>query len=218
MGFGTFRSLVQAWAEQDQEDHVLTVNGWSWVGTLQASDIPMDKFAKKLANNKKLKKLCLIKTKHTAKHAVLLAAALETNNVLESLELGELKILDEGVCALAAALRVNQSLTSLTLSMTGMGTTGVKELASALKTNQTLTHLSIGGHFEGLTDTGFKSLGGLLGSNQTSLTSLDVGNSHVGPSGIVALAKGLSTNTALTTLDLGGLRKIAFSSGKSLDR
>ena len=209
--FGEFMQIVNR-----QEGPVLEVDGWQW-GGIKASELDMDIFAAKLAENKTLTSLSLTKTKHTAKHAKQLAEALSTNTVLKSLALCELKILDEGVFALASALRANESLTSLKLSMTGMGTAGVKELSLALKTNRSLKNLSLSGNYEGVTDAGAKSLGELLGTNQSSLTSLDLSNSHVGPAGIIALAHGLSKNTTLATLGLSDLRKIAFSSGKSLD-
>jgi len=137
--------------------------------------------------------------------------------VLQSLGIHELKILDEGVFALAKALEVNQTLHSLALSSTGMGAAGVKQLSSALKVNRSLTKLDISGNFEGVTDAGVKSLGALLGANETSLTFLGIGNSHVGPEGIAHLAEGLFTNTTLVSLKLCDLRKSAFSSGKSLE-
>jgi len=122
------------------------------------------------------------------------------------------------VFALAEALEVNKSLRSLELSYrTGMGAAGVKQLSYSLKLNRSLTQLNLSGNFEGLTDAGVKSLGFLLGTNETSLRALDVGGSHVGPSGIVHLAEGLFTNTTLASLGLSDLRKVAFSSGKSLE-
>lgn len=194
---------------------VIDVDGG--LNDIKASDIPMAAFATKLASNKTVTSLTLDKTKHTTKHAELLAEGLSKNTVLQSLKLSDLKILDDGVSALAAALRLNSSLTSLSLSMVGMSAISVKELASALAVNSSLKHLDLDGNGGGLTDAGVKSLGHLLGTNQSSLTSLNIGNSHVGPAGIVHLAEGLAMNTTLTTLDMNYLRKIAFSSGKSLD-
>ena len=115
--------------------------------------------------------------------------------MLQSLAIQELKIQDGGVFAIAEALELNKTLNSLSLSMTDMGAAGVKHLSTVLKINRSLKHLDLSGNFEGLTDAGVKSLGALLGSNETVLSSLDLGSSHVSPAGIAHLAEGLFANT-----------------------
>jgi Ran GTPase-activating protein (RanGAP) involved in mRNA processing and transport len=221
----TYGDFIARWNKQ--EGSVLEFEGWG--GTMKkASDLDMATFAEKLAKNKKLTSLTLLRTKHTTNHATLLAAALSKNTVLQSLKLRELQIMDDGIFALARALRTNKSLTSFEISTSlgmtsaGMGTAGVKELCSALKTNQSLKHLSLANNQDGLTDAGVKGLGELLGTNQSSLTSLDISDSNVGPAGIIALAQGLSTNTKLMALCIHSgsgraYKKMAFSSGKGLD-
>ena len=102
--------------------------------------------------------------------------------------------------AIAEALELNKTLNSLSLSMTDMGAAGVKHLSTVLKINRSLKHLDLSGNFEGLTDAGVKSLGALLGSNETVLSSLDLGSSHVSPAGIAHLAEGLFTNTIHSSL------------------
>lgn len=220
----TYGDFIARWNKQ--EGSVLEFEGEGY--NMKASDLDMATFAEKLAKNKKLTSLTLLRTRHTTNHATLLAAALSKNTVLQSLKLRELQIMDDGIFALARALRTNKSLTSFEISTSlgmtsaGMGTAGVKELCSALKTSQSLKHLSLAHNQDGLTDAGVKGLGEMLGTNQSSLTSLDITDSNVGPAGIIALAQGLSTNTKLTALciDSGSGRaykKMAFSSGKGLD-
>lgn len=210
--FGGFLEVVKQQAGPE-----LHINGNQWNGTHLSRYIDMKTFSSKLATNETLTSLTLARTNHRTAAAVQLAEALSTNTVLQSLAIQELKIQDEGVFAIAEALDVNKTLNSLSLSMADMGAAGVKRLSTMLKINRSLKHLDLGGNFEGLTDAGVKSLGALLGSNETVLSSLDLGSSHVGPAGIAHLAEGLFTNTTLTSLGLSDLRKTAFSSGKSLE-
>ena len=213
MTFGEFKRYVDRLCRPE-----LHISGYDWrCLTSGEKDIDIKSFAKKLATNKTLTSLSLTHIKLRAASVVLLADALKKNTVLQSFAIQDIKILDEGVFAIAEALEANKTLHSLTLGGTGMGAAGVKQLCSALKVNRSLKDLDLSGNFEGLGDAGFKSLGALLGTNETALTSLHLGSSHVGPDGIAHLAEGLYTNTTLISLNLHNLVKTAFSSGKSLE-
>jgi hypothetical protein len=202
-------------AAQQQDIPTLNIDGSYWGGVLQAKDIDMESFATKLSTNRTLTSLTLNRTKHTTAAAKQLAEALLTNNTLTSLALRGNKIQDGGVIALAATLKVNTTLKSLEISAAGLSAAGIKELSFALQLNRSLEHLDLRGNFEGVTDAGVKSLAAVLGN--TSLTSLDLSHSNVGPAGITYLAEALATNRTLKTLLLQDLRKVAFVSGKGLD-
>ncbi len=72
-----------------------------------------------------------------------LASMLGKNSTLLSLRLAENKILSDGARAIAAALERNATLTALDLSFNGIGAEGVEALAKALEVNPTLTTLDI---------------------------------------------------------------------------
>lgn len=210
--FGEFLDVVRR-----QEGPILDVDGDFWTGVLSAKDIDMEAFAEKLATNTTLVSLNLTKTKHTTAGAKHLAEALKVNTALNSLSICDNKILDGGVSALAEALHVNTTLKSLSLGMVGMSAAGVKDLSFALKFNRTLERLDLGGNYEGLTDAGVKSLAAVLGTNETCLKEVNLGNSNIGPSGFAHLAEGLATNSTLLSLEMSYLRKLGFASGKSLE-
>ena len=75
--------------------------------------------------------------------AELLAAALEQNTSVTTLDLWDNDIGDPGAEQLAAALEQNTSVTTLKLGGNGIGDQGAKQLAAALEQNTNLTTLSL---------------------------------------------------------------------------
>ena len=72
-----------------------------------------------------------------------LAAALEKNSTLTSIDLSYNNIGDEGVASMAAALEKNSTLTSIDLRANDIGVEGAASLAAALEKNSTLTSLDL---------------------------------------------------------------------------
>ena len=92
-----------------------------------------------------------------------LAAALEENSTLTSLDLSWNEIGDKGATSMAAALEKNSTLTSLDLSENEIGHIGAASLAAALQKNSTLTSMSLRGNDIG--DEGVASLAAALEKN-----------------------------------------------------
>jgi hypothetical protein len=72
-----------------------------------------------------------------------IAAALETNSTLESLDLWRNNIGVDGARALAAALERNTTLSDLDLQSNLIGDEGVRAIATALQRNTTLTSIDL---------------------------------------------------------------------------
>jgi hypothetical protein len=107
----------------------------------------------------------------------LLAAALDNNATLTSLDLGVNNIGDEGARSLAAALDNNASLTSLSLWYNNIGDEGARALAAALDNNAALTSLFL--YNNNIGDEGARALAAALDNNAT-LTSLDLAGNNIG--------------------------------------
>ena len=99
------------------------------------------------------------------------AAALEANITLQSLELYASGVGDEGAALLVSALEKNTTLQSLNLSNNVVGDAGAASLASALEKNDTLQSLNLYANDVG--DAGAVSLASALEKN-TTLQSLDL--------------------------------------------
>ena len=92
-----------------------------------------------------------------------LAAALEKNSTVTSLDLVLNSIKDEGAERLAAALEKNSTVTRLILSGNDIGPEGVATLAAALETNSTLTSFHL--RYNGIGDEGAARLAAALENN-----------------------------------------------------
>ncbi|KAM7433100.1 hypothetical protein ABFA07_016615 [Porites harrisoni] len=130
-----------------------------------------------------------------------LATALEANTTLTNLNLFGNNIGPAGAESLATALKTNTTLTNLYLSVNDIGPAGAESLATALKTNTTLKTLYL--HGSNIGPAGAESLATALKTN-TTLTNLDLHGNNIGPAGAESLATALKTNTTLTNLDLHG--------------
>jgi hypothetical protein len=130
-----------------------------------------------------------------------LAAALDNNSTLTSLDLHDNEIGAEGARSLATALDNNATLTSLDLRRNNIGAEGARSLAAALRNNATLTSLELRGNNIGAE--GARLLAAALDNNAT-LTSLDLAWNNIGAEGARSLAAALDNNATLTSLDLAG--------------
>ena len=84
--------------------------------------------------------------------ALLIAADLEFNGVLKTLDIGYNSLGNEDATALASALRVNGVLTELDLSSNNINVAGAEALASALRVNDVLKTLNL--KFNGIQEEG----------------------------------------------------------------
>lgn len=204
--------------------------------------------AKALEKNDTILSLDLCGCKITTQGAKALAKALEKNNRLTQLNLEYNVITPEGIQALASALKTNQGLTDLNLRTNTMrDSVEIAAIVEALKTNKKLTKLNLGGRCissitmqalvealkinhtlknlvlanSAITLEGIKALAWVLGTNQSSITELDLSNSFIigGNKGILALVSALETNKSLTMLHLGwlhGTSKIGATGSRAL--
>ena len=131
--------------------------------------------------------------------AAVLAAVVESNSTLTSLNLSANNMGPAGAESLATALKTNTTLTNLNLRWNNIGPAGAESLATALKTNTALTNLGL--HGNNIGPAGAESLATVLKTN-TTLTNLDLWANNIGPAGAESLATALKTNTTLTNLDL----------------
>jgi len=130
-----------------------------------------------------------------------LAAALENNSSLTTLELARNQIGDSGAKRLADALKKNYTLATLILSGNSIQAQGVERLAGALVKNTTLTTLGLG--HNSIQKTSAKGLAAALEKNST-LTTLFLDGNFIGTEAAERFAAALETNRTLTTLKLTG--------------
>jgi hypothetical protein len=123
--------------------------------------------------------------------ATAIAAALQVNTALTSLNLRFDNIGDAGATAIAAALQVNTVLTSLDLYYNNIGDAGATAIAAALQVNTALTTLDLGGNTIGVA--GATAIAAALQVN-TALTTLDLGHNTIGATAIASIATCLKEN------------------------
>lgn len=134
------------------------------------------------------------------KGAEALAKALETDSMLQHLELCSNSIGDKGAAAVAKALKSNKALKYLDLSNNLIGDEGAEALAKALTCNTALEKLDL--NVNCVRFAGAAALAEVLESNNTTLQYLYIGATFIGDKGAVALAKTLETNVSLLHLGL----------------
>ena len=128
-----------------------------------------------------------------------LAAALQVNQSIQSLNLHGNQIGDAGARALGAALQVNQTIQSLNLGYNLIRDTGAQALGKALQVNHTLQMLNLFDNQIG--NEGTQTLGAALEVNQ-SIQSLDLYKNRIGDAGAQALGTALQVNQTLQELYL----------------
>lgn len=181
--------------------------------------------ANELRPNTSLRRLSIQNSRFGNSGAVAMAASLCFNTTLEELSLTECNVCEEGALALAGALCVSRSLLSLSLHGSQIGTAGVTAIARSLRADSSLTSLDVG---LGITATGAEELAaamecapalasisfeceaadtvarvlaGALRGNRT-LRHLAMGGDALGDGGVMALARAVSVNTTLETLEI----------------
>ena len=131
--------------------------------------------------------------------AAVLAAVLEANTTLTSLNLFNNNLGPAGAESLATALKTNKTLTDLYLAGNNLGPAGAESFARALKTNTTLRNLNLSSN--NLGPAGAELPARALKRNKT-LTNLYLADNSIGPAGAESLAIALKINTTLTNLNL----------------
>lgn len=131
---------------------------------------------------------------------VALAELLKVNNTLTSLNMMACEIGNAGAAALAGALKVNKTLTTLNLFHSKIGDAGIVALAEALE-NETLRSLHFGGARGEMSGEGVRALAKTLTVNKT-LTSLNLDSVRIGTEDLEVLAEALKVNGTLTSLSL----------------
>lgn len=156
-------------------------------------------FATMLLRNQSLTHLNLRTNGIGANGAAALAKALGTDQCrLTSLNLRDNSIMAVGAAALAVALKANPVLKDLDLSENLIKEAGAATLAEALGSNGSLTALNL--RYNGLRS-GALQVAKMLMIN-TSLRSLNLAQNDIDGKGVRAVAKALSENINLTSLDL----------------
>ena len=128
-----------------------------------------------------------------------LATALKTNKTLTDLYLAGNNLGPAGAESFARALKTNTTLRNLNLSSNNLGPAGAELPARALKRNKTLTNLYLADN--SIRPAGAESLAIALKIN-TTLTNLNLSRNKLGPAGAESFATALKTNTTLTNLNL----------------
>jgi Ran GTPase-activating protein (RanGAP) involved in mRNA processing and transport len=134
--------------------------------------------------------------------AAMIAAVLQENKTLTSLNLAGSKIKDAGATAIAEALKGNKTLTEIYFNNSAIGDAGAIQIGIALKENDALTKLVLSGNKIGAA--GVTQIAEALKGNKT-LTELNLNyNDTIGTAGAVQIAKALKENRTLTSLYLNG--------------
>ena len=126
-----------------------------------------------------------------------IAATLQTNTTMRTLDISCCSISDKGVESLARALAVNRSLQELNISNNNIGDNGIAHIATALQTNTTMRTLDISRC--NISDEGVKSLARALAVNR-SLQELNIIDNKIGDNGIAHIATALKKNCTLKTI------------------
>lgn len=111
---------------------------------------------------------------------IIMAALLDHNFMLQTLNLNGNKIVDKGAKAIGTALNINSSLTVLYLNRNQIGDAGVKAVAHGLKNNSSLTKLAISRNR--IRDEGASAVADTMKSNTTiQVIALFTGNDISSP-------------------------------------
>ncbi|CAF1185496.1 unnamed protein product [Adineta ricciae] len=128
-----------------------------------------------------------------------LAAALEHDNTLLSLNLLRNRIGDAGAECLANALKSNTTLNTINLSSNRITDVGAQHLAKCLEHNTSLIILNLD-HNIGPSCIAVETV--LAMRTETTSTTLNMANACIGDVGVEILAKALRSNTTIITLNL----------------
>ena len=133
-----------------------------------------------------------------------LAAALQVNQSIQSLNLHGNQIGDAGARALGAALQVNQTIQSLNLELNQIGSTGAQALGTALKVNQSLQSLNLKLNYIGSCKrpTFIHSFFSIQSKASRWAASGEVTSKQARAAGIQTIATALKVNQAIQSLDL----------------
>ena len=150
-----------------------------------------------------------------------LASALETNSLLEELDLSENHaVTGIGLMSLGESLKGNRGLKTLNISCCGIDYQGMKSLASALEMNGSLEELDLSEN-RAVTGIGHMALGESLKRNR-GLKTLNISHCCIDDQGMKSLASALEMNGSLEELNLRGNRAITgighLALGESLKR
>lgn len=126
-----------------------------------------------------------------------LVALLQSNILLNRLNLNDNEIGDAGIKEVAEVLTMNTTLIELFIDNNQIGIDGAKDLAAALKINTTLTELNLWNNLIG--DEGAQYLIEALEKN-TTLTKLIFGANQVSPEKVRALEHHLERNQKISAI------------------
>ncbi|MGC6403933.1 MAG: hypothetical protein ACON5A_01640 [Candidatus Comchoanobacterales bacterium] len=203
---------------------------WSWKYFSKIISIPSDCKSLDLSYsgigsevNKEFLKLLEKNPKFIRILPAQLAAALNKNKTLTSLDLSNNSMVDDDVKKLAEALNKNKALTKINLSGNNIGNTGVKYLKESLAVNNTLEDINLGQNsidissiaelcngsmlkvlrlpFSELKNEGVRQLADALSGNKT-LIELDLVANNITYDGVKALAERLPNMEQLTSVIL----------------
>lgn len=149
-----------------------------------------------------------------AKGAEFLANSLKTNTTLKKLDLAYSQIGDEGAVFIRDALLENNTLQKLHLGMNNIGAQGATSIAKALISNKGLKTLDLMGNPIG--DQGAESFATTLKTNNT-LKNLFLEKNTLTDLGIAFLGNALETNNSLEKLNLSH-NAIGDTGSKSLGK
>ncbi|KAJ9518781.1 hypothetical protein QJQ45_026057 [Haematococcus lacustris] len=133
------------------------------------------------------------------REVVPLAAALENNQSLATLDLSNNDLGEKAGLALGNMLGINITLNELELSWNKLRTKGVAYIAEGLKPNLALQVLGLA--WCGIQDAGAAALGGTFKINH-GLVDVDFCGNGIGPEGAVALSAGIAQSTSLAAVAL----------------
>ncbi|KAJ9518537.1 hypothetical protein QJQ45_018553 [Haematococcus lacustris] len=133
------------------------------------------------------------------REVVPLAAALENNQSVATLDLSNNDLGEKAGLALGNMLGINITLNELELSWNKLRTKGVAYIAEGLKPNLALQVLGLA--WCGIQDAGAAALGGTFKINH-GLVDVDFCGNGIGPEGAVALAAGIAQSTSLAAVAL----------------
>jgi len=164
-----------------------------------------------LSSSSTLQHLIIRDNNITSLGAIKLSQVLETNDVLQSLDMGSNRIGErgnhDGATAIYNLLRRNTSIQFLSLWSNAISEEGIRLLAKSISVNTTLKHLNLGGNTIGTN--GATAIAKAVRSN-TKLQSLYLSNSCMTCAGAIELANALLQNRSLTTLDVMHNLNIGF--------
>ena len=164
------------------------------------------------------KKVALVNKGLGTVAGIILARLMESNTILEELQLRNNQLGVRAAHHLARALDGNSTLKTINLAGNALcgvrfekgvyDTSGIVAIADALQTNRVLTSLSLAGTqcdaSSGIGSSGFIALAKALQTN-SALTELQLQhNTNVGVEGVEAVARAIQVSSTLKTLNVSG--------------